>query len=199
MPRLLEAIPPRSFELIRNRILDILIDEISYQQEITYDNATILFCLERSVPFNVNELAVINVSFAEGGYQNKNVSESLGTYTYNIDVHLKANASAEYEDPDSLATIMMHSLIGKCKAILANPQYNTLGYVPGAVVFNVNCSDIKIAEQSKQDMHSSAMGRLTVIVQAKEVRELIEAALLPGYETSITIDESSSGYKYSSD
>jgi hypothetical protein len=153
MARLNAAIPSRSFEIIRDRILEILIDEITNQQEITYDNTSINFVLERSKNISVEEMPLINVS------------------------------------------LDMQTLIGKCMAILENPAYKTLGFVAG-FIGNVMAIDLNFAEAGKQDMKSTAMGRLQIAVKANEVTELITPALIEGYETRITLSDSNKGYKY---
>jgi hypothetical protein len=195
MARLNAAIPSRSFEIIRDRILEILIDEITNQQEITYDNTSINFVLERSKNISVEEMPLINVSLGRGDFSNKNTITTDGAYVFNIDVHVAADASPGYEDADTVASLDMQTLIGKCMAILENPAYKTLGFVAG-FIGNVMAIDLNFAEAGKQDMKSTAMGRLQIAVKANEVTELITPALIEGYETRITLSDSNKGYKY---
>lgn len=199
MPNIFEPIPAQSFEIIRDRILEILLDEITNQQEITYDSTSINFCQERQGPnFNYTELPLINVCLANGDYPSKNTTNANGIYYYTIDCHTKANASDEYENADTLAALNMQRLLGKCRAIMANPYYNTLAFAKGFIA-RVACVSISISEPTKGDMYSTAMGRLTVSVEANEVSELITPENIAGYQTRITIDSSTKGYKYTSD
>lgn len=195
MARILLNIPPRAFELIRDRILEILIDEITYQQEITYDNSTINFLLERSKNISIEEMPCINVTLGRGDFSNKNTITTDGAYVFNIDVHVAADASEGYEDADSVSALNMQRLLGKCMAILENPDYKTLGFTPG-FIGGVAAVDLNIAEAGKQDAKSTAMGRLQITVKANEVTELNTPSLIVGYETQVKMGDSNKGYKY---
>ncbi len=197
MAKILLPIPPRAFELIRDRILEILIEEIVHQQEITYDSTSIDFMLERGANISHEEMPAINVTLGKGDFSNKNTITTDGQYIYNVDVHVAADATPVYEDSDSLASLNMQRLLGKCMAILQNPDYKTLGFVPG-FIGGVSAVDLNIAAAGKQDAKSTAMGRLQITVKANEVTELNTPSLVAGYETIVKISDSNKGYKYTS-
>lgn len=195
MPLIPVPIPPQSFELIRNRIADILIDEFENQFTVSSDpDLNLEFTVESASPIDKVEPPLINVSFSLGDFNNKNQGSADGTFTYNIDCYALAK-STDSESGDSKSSIKLQRLLGMCYAILSDPKYKTLGYM-APFILRSSCGQINIAEPGKRDASSITMGRLTLTVLAVQANPLIVPELIEGYDTMVKMSSSSRGYKF---
>jgi hypothetical protein len=189
-------IPKQAFELIRDRIAEILSVEMANQFALTSNTDFDMdVWVERFVPFDKEELPTINVSLATGSLAGHTQKTTEGTYTYFVDVHAKA-VSRDDEHGDSVASIKLHRLIGVCRAILENPRYKTLSF-DAPLIFNRHCESISIAEPGRQDAVSSVMGRISFVVKAIETVELLTPVLIGRSDTQVKLFENDRGYFYS--
>jgi len=193
-----QKIPEQNFELVRDRIGFILADEIAAQALIApltpELDATVH--LERFVPFDKTDMPCVNVVFASGNYDNQNTITSDGVYKYNIDVYAKSKTIGT-DGGDKLASIKLHRLLGICRAILENPQYRTLGFALPSLQ-RVTVVDIVVEQpQNTQDGSSVIMGRLTFDVSVCESVQLQTGNNISGWETSVKMDETDTGYQFS--
>lgn len=197
MPLILNVIPPQGFEIVRDRIGEILADEIlsqvtkSYNEDIDAD-----VYVERSNQNDKTELPLINISLSTGSYDNKNQGHVNGTYIYDIDIYTNAKSTDELGG-DVLAAMKLQRIMGVCRAILENPIYKTLGYEPGFIL-RTGCSDLNIAVPGagKLDTLNTLMGRLSFSVVIIESTTLIVPVLAAGYDTTIKMELTEDGYKY---
>jgi hypothetical protein len=138
----------------------------------------------------------VNVVFASGSYGNQDSRNSTGSYKYMIDFYTSAKSTAT-DGGDKLATFKLHSLLGICRAILENPQYATLG-IARPSLNRTTVADIAVEQpQNTQDGASVIMGRLTFDVSVCEGVQLIDANNIAGWETSVKMDETETGYQFS--
>jgi hypothetical protein len=189
-------IPPQNFELVRDRIAEILTTEVANQFILTSNpDFDLDIWIERSIPFDKEELPTINGNLATGSFSGHTQKTTDGTYTYFIDCFTKA-VSTDDDKGDQLASIKLQRLLGICRAILEDPKYKTLGFSPPSI-FNRHCESLSIAEPGKQDAASSVMGRLSFIVKVPETVELITPILLGRNDTRVKLFETDRGYFYS--
>ena len=88
-----EAIPQQGFDIVQNRIAEILVEEITNQiavQELT-DEVNVF--VERIEPFDKSEDVVIMVYLKEGDYDGYTQRDTQGTNMYFIDVYAGGEAS----------------------------------------------------------------------------------------------------------
>jgi len=201
MAKLNQPIQIQKFELIRNRIADILIDEITNQITLQYSDLFIIgVFIERFPTFDKTELPVINVSLARGSYDNEDVIQSDGTYTYYVDAFMRfssvQNQDGSITDGSSLAAIKVQRAIAFCRTVLKNQAYRTLGFAP-PFLNNITVSEFNIANPDREDMEHTIMARITVTVVAPETSELASARLLEGYDTQVLLGDSALGYVFS--
>jgi len=191
-------IPPQFFEVIRNRIAEILVDELDCQVLLTYDTdleATVY--VERFVPFDNTEMNAINVSFSGGPYDNQTVRDVDGSYSYFIDVFTQANTT-DADRGDTLAKFKLQKLLGVCRAIIQNPIYKTLGFQP-PFIMSRQISSIAIAQPREGETLSVVMGRLILTIVAPENTQLLTAKLIKGFDTQVKLALTDKGYIYSGD
>jgi hypothetical protein len=192
-------IPPRGFELIRDRIFSILVDEIPNQSTIQADpsiNANVF--LERYIPFNKTELPAINVNMASGNFNNKKASDGVGSYNYNIDIYCAAKTDVT-DFGDTKASLVMEKLAGICQYIFSDAQYRTLGFsfnVPFIVRVTVLDFNIKDPNTNGADGLSTVMGRINLEVMAAECNTPLSSIQLQESTTSVKVNDTEKGYKY---
>lgn len=187
-------VPEQGFEIVRNRIGEILADEfenqaLNYNPEISAN-----IFVERTQHFDHTELSAVNVCLATGSYNNKHQGSVVGTYQYNIDVYVKSKTNPD-EKGDVLAAKKLQRLLGFCRYVLEDPYYKTLGYMPG-FIGRVFAGGIAIAQPEDKDAANVMMGRLILNVQLTETNSLSTPKLIAGYETTVKIDVSTQGYYY---
>lgn len=201
MPKILTVIGPRAFEIIRNRIAEILTDEIAEQAALTSDldflNTEVF--ISSGGPEDMENLSRINVSLLNGNFGNDSRKSYDGkvkaSYLYAIDVYTNASNTKD-SAADYLATVKCEKLIGLCFAILDNPIYRSLGYDAKSFIERVKCNDFNFRSKNKVDSLNTEMGRLVFEVQADETVDLLTASVLSEFETKLTLDVSDKGYFY---
>jgi len=191
-------IPPQFFEVIRDRIAEILVDELDGQVLLTYDtDLEAKVYVERFVPFDNTEMPAINVSFSSGDYNNQTAIDADGFYSYFIDIFTRANTTDD--DPgDKLAMFKLQKLLGVCRAIIQNPIYKTLGFNP-PFIMSRQISSIAIATPKEGETLSVVMGRLILKIEAPEDVQLLTAKLIKGFDTQVKLVLTDKGFIYSGD
>lgn len=188
-------IPQQNFELVRDRIGQVLADEFARQFVLTANpDFDLDVWIERFIPFDKEELPTINVSLSAGTFANQTTKQTEGTYTYFIDVHTKAKTT-DTDKGDELATTKLHRLLGMCRAILENPGYKTLGF-DAPYLGNRRIDRLDIADPGNQEATSARMGRLSFTVRVVETTELLDAPLLTSNFTTVKIHTTNKGYFY---
>ena len=192
-------IPVQIFELIRDRIAEILSIEILNQYTLFgNEDLNLKVWLERNVPFNHSECPAINVSLAEGIFDQNTTTRSDGTYTYYVDVYHKGK-SDEIEGGYLKSNRSNQRVLGVVRYILEDPQYKRLGFQAPSIGGR-NIRNFQISEASNnQDSTSITMSRLTFEVRCPEIEELLDANIISSAITSLTLNESDNGYFYEYD
>lgn len=194
MAKITKVIQPDNIEFVRDRIAAVLIEELGNQAQLTYDlHLDPQVTLENTNAEDIVNMALVNISVAAGTYDNKDYRSVKGTYTFFIDCYTKAKTTQQIPG-NYLAAQRLQKLMRLCRAILNDPIYKTLGFQPG-FIYRVYLSGFDIRNMpGKNDTNNSAMGRLTLVVEATENDNLITPKLIEGYETKLNIGNSSAGY-----
>lgn len=194
------VIGKQSYEIVRDRIAIILRSEVLNQFLISGDyeiDATVF--LERMDKINTSELdagPIVVVALATGDYSNQDVTQSMGTYQYLIDVYTKAKTNSTYGG-DSRSRIHCQRMLGICRTILEATQYLTLGYVNFVMSRKIN--SIQIAEPDDTGADSITRGRLILEVRVPEFQQQVTAQLIDGSDTQMFIDITEEGFYFVND
>lgn len=191
-------IPLQSFELVLQRLGEILALEFANQHVL--DNAFVAprVYINRFIPINAEtEVPAINVSYYHGKYENENVKKQDGVYVFNIDVYTAAPTTSEVSG-DTKSRSLMDRLMGMVRSIIMNPAYLTLGYTaPSSIVIGRTIHQMLILQQGEvADMLSSVCGRVQVMVKAIETMELVVGVPLHLLTTKVLLNESDKGFYY---
>lgn len=194
-------INPQGDEIIRDRIGEILKDELDNQYlQYNSDAAVEGVWIERVVPFDITELNAVNVTTPKGDYENWHQGSMDGVYMFNIDVHTMA-PSTDTDGGDMRSHFALKRLLGICRYILSDPKYKTLGFAPGFIEWvRIMGYDIKANYRDRDGLWAtalnSAMGRLSISVKANETNTLIVPPLLEEHITQLRLALTNKGYKY---
>jgi len=193
--KITDIIEVANFELIRDKIGEILALELANQANLASDedfNATVY--IERFTPPNYTECPMVNVVFTNVPYDYSDIEVQRGKITYYIDVYSQAVTSPTKRG-DKTASLQLHKLIRAIRYILQSVEYHTLGFDDGVVLNVDKVSNIQISEpQNTQDGNGIILGRLTVQILANESVTEIEGRAFEGSDTSIDMEDKT-GYK----
>jgi hypothetical protein len=189
-------IPPASFELVRDRLGEILAVEFKRQFMLSglyYINIQVW--VERFVPFDKSEMPAINVVLADGKYDNQDVRQADGTYNFYIECYANAASMPGDKRGDVEAMRRLHRILAIARGIIQSPKYLNLGFkVPK--VMRRQIESLTIAQPDANDGLASCMGRLVLNVRVPEIGELMKACDIDGWETSVKLEETDKGYRY---
>lgn len=192
------AIPPEGFEYVRDRIADILADEIGGQYSYTSDPELqfVSVSLEGDVPSDKQEVikTVISISLGKTEYGSAHQGCHSAKYTFFLDVHTGAKSTAS-QAGDAKAAIRAQRFAGLVRAILENPAYNTLGFVK-PFISRVSMREFDIAAQVQADSRYSSMIRLYFEVELPEISLAVAPDLIEGYQTVVQVGTTGLGYIY---
>lgn len=195
MAKIVEIIPPSIFELIGDSIANILLEELSNQVLLTYDEtiATNIF-LERIVPPNESEFPCIFIGMASLDADPSRVTAGDGVITYFIDLYFQEIGNEE-EVPGSIATRQMKRTAGLIRQILKNPSYLCLDF-PRGIIGKTVVSRINIIDNMKQDTNNTVVGRITFEVSAIDKYELLRGTNWTRFTSVVNIGDTDAGHKY---
>jgi hypothetical protein len=187
---------PASFELIRDRIAEILYNELLVAYEYTdldWMDVRRVY-IDRYIPFNESELPAVNVGVARVDLDGHTVVQSDGTTTYMIDVIAGAKTS-QTRDGGAIAQAQMQRLVGLCRAIIEHTEYKTLGFTPPFIMFR-RITQLMFNPSETKDLFSVARGRIMLMVKAPESNGLYVPSPIGSYKTVVTLHDSDKGYLY---
>lgn len=195
MPQIDSIISSQKFELIRDRIADILIDEINGQAELGNDVGLSALYVENHIPIDNVKLPAIVVSIGRASYQNKSQISVDGSYDFYIDVFSKGVAG-DTKNGDAVASLKVQKIVGMVRAILENPAYMTLGFAKPFSCRSI-ISEINFGTIQDKDEKNVQMARMTFNIVAPESVNLREMNVIYEYATSVRIADSNAGYLFS--
>lgn len=194
-PRLEKIIPAQNFELIRDRLAEILLCELQNQKLLGAIDLVPSVWMERITPFDETDIPAVNILLLQGDYSNKNQLSTVGEYSFAVDIYT-AEKSTTNSDGDQLSAISIHRMLGMCRAILENPAYKTLGFVPPfnctTLVKGFQFADFNI----RSDANSTRMARLNFMAKVPEAVEIKDPIGHAFPSTRVKLCLTNKGYRY---
>lgn len=189
-------IPPQNYELVRDSVFDIIKLELTNQATLAADpelDAKVF--KERFIPINKEQHPALNIMLVRGDYDNMDVVDTRGTYTYFIDVFTRAKET-DAEKGDTIAALKLQRILGIVRTILEDPQYRTLTFVAPSIE-HTEIKEISISQpNNNQDSFNSIMGRLTFMVVVSEGVKLLTANDIAGIDANVEIGDSGKGHVF---
>ncbi len=195
MPLINRIIDPRAYEVIRDRIGEILAIELLNQESLTYDELfNVPVFVQRSKPVNQDEDKIINVSVDSSRYSGQTTVSANGDYTFFIDV-VVTGASTSDGRGDVLTAHKAQRLAGVVCAILEDPQYITLGFARPFIgrshVIEITPGTIERGEATELNVV-----RVTMNVQSIQSEVPQEGIPLLESSTSVYLAETDFGFQF---
>lgn len=188
-------IPPRAYELIRDRIGNILAVELMNQEAITYDELfDVPVFVQRSKPVNQDEPKIINVSFDTGRFSGQTVISANGDFTFYIDV-IVTGQSTQTGRGDVLTNYNAQKLAGVCCGILEDPQYITLGF-NRPFIGRSHVTDIAPGMIERGEATELSVVRITLNVFCLQNEPAITGIPLSQNLTTVHLGETNLGFQY---
>lgn len=195
MPLINRIIDPRTYEVIRDRIGEILTIELLNQFNLTEN---ILFnvpvFVQRSKPVNQDEDKIINVSVDSSRYSGQTTLTANGDYTFFIDV-VVTGASTSDGRGDVLTAHKAQKLAGVVAGILEDPQYITLGFAK-PFIGRSHVMEITPGTIERGEVTELNVVRVTMNVQSIQSEVPQEGIPLTESATSVYLAETELGFQF---
>lgn len=200
-----EIIPPQGFDLVGNRIAEILTMEVANQVTIQDFQETVDVYLERIEPMDKNEDVMISVALSQGDFEGQNMRDVQGTYRYFIDLftsgYAEEDPDGEITKPSIVSKNKLYRYLGLIRYILSSGKLNTLGFAPGLIGGKYIAKIIIDTDYSNFGNHSNYDGayirfaRFWYDVRVQENQLLWDSEPLLGNDTLFTYENTSKGTK----
>lgn len=188
------AIGKQGFEIVKDRIVEILTVELNNQKLIQEFEEDIEVFNERITPMDSSENLYFNVLLDSANYNNKNQTNNNGATIYFIDIYTSGKAGNQTGTSDSIRR--RDKFLGMCRYILSDTRYNTLGFDYGLIAGTQVDSFSTLDPSQKEDSSFTAFARLQFSVRILENQTLWDGVNLLISDTNVKLDETPKGYKY---
>lgn len=187
--KITNQIPVQNFELIRDKIAEILALELPIQ---TAASSIKKVWIERFIPFNLEELPAINVTYDNTPYDRHDPKSRHGENQYYIDITTNAKHTAT-EKGDVLASKNAQRIAGIVSYILSSGEYRTLDFAPG-IIQSRWVSDLRMGRLSEGDSLHTIIARITFKVRSSETVGDLTGIAGEVFTSKIQLDETDKGY-----
>lgn len=185
-----ELIPDQPFQIIQNRIGEILLEEITAQHALQSLESSFELFVERIHPYDVSEDVVITLACREQDNEEYTQQSSQGKNLYFIDIFCGGIESADRSMSEDVR-LKLFKYVGIVKYILNSGKYPTLG-LPRGLIGNKHVKKVTFdTDYSNWGNHSNYDGagirfcRILFSVMAKEETELWQGIPLQGNDSVV--------------
>lgn len=195
---LTETIGAQGFELVGNRIAEILVEEIANQIAVQGFEETVEGFLERIEPMDKSEDVMFSVAFREGDYEGQTQRDVQGNCMYFIDLFVSGYGQGETA-PSIVSKNKLFRYLGLIRYILSSGKMPTLKFPPGLIGGKYIKKIILDTDYSNFGNHSNYDGayirfaRIIYIVRVLENQSLWDGIPLEGNNTQITYENTTKG------
>lgn len=185
-----ELIPDQPFQIIQNRLGEILLEEITAQHELQNLDSSFEFFVERISPYDKSEDVVVTLACREQDNQEYTQRNSQGQNVYFIDVFC-GGIETEDQSMSENVRLKLFKYVGIIKYILNSGKYPTLGFRKGLignkhvkkVTFDTDYSNW--GNHSNYDASGIRFCRIIFLVMALEETQAWEGIPLQGNDSII--------------
>lgn len=185
-----ELIPDQPFQIIQNRIGEILLEEITAQHTLQNLDSSFKFFVERIEPYDKSEDVVITLACREQDNIEYTQQSSQGQNLYFIDIFCGGIESDDRSMSEDVR-LKLFKYVGIVKYILNSGKYPRLGFPPGLIA-NKHVKKVTFdTDYSNWGNHSNYDGsgirfcRILFSVTAKEETQLWEGIPLQGNDSVV--------------
>lgn len=186
-------IPRQNFEIIHDRIGEILVGELDFQAaNYNTDLENLVIYKERDIPFHPSEMPSVNVTLFRGEFEMQTLIQHNGRYQYAIEGYFQGKGSDDVAG-DTVGMIKLQRLMGTIRAIIMNPKYRTLGF-DNPLIINRHLESIEFGKPVRQDSSHTVMARMVLVVSVPETTEYVDAINAAGFNTDVKLNLTEKGY-----
>ena len=195
-----QIVPPQAFEIVRDRIAQVLNDE--FQNQATLMNtavpnsgiylASTVVDVELKKPVDKTEVPTVIVSVIEDTFSDKDQRSMKGLVSYAVDVYTSGKQTGNIPG-DKVSGLRLQKMLGLIRYILSDAIYKTLLFAPG-VIGGTMVNGFQIRANDPNDADNTSMARLAFGVIVLEQNTLLAAPMVSGTQTTTTFDNTSIGY-----
>lgn len=185
-----EIIPDQPFQIIQNKIGEILLEEITAQHALQSLESSFELFVERIHPYDVSEDVVITLACREQDNQEYTQQSSHGQNLYFIDIFCGGIESSNRSLSEDVR-LKLFKYVGIVKYILNSGKYPTLGFARG-LIGNKHVKKVTFdTDYSNWGNHSNYDGsgirfcRILFLVTAREETELWQGIPLQGNDSVV--------------
>lgn len=195
MARINYAITDDYFEIIRDKIAEILLDELPNQATLL-NNPDLNFTQiwkERTTNFNLNELPALNLSTSEVGYNDKFPGERYTTPVYFIDIYV-SKIHEQNNNADQLSMDAGWRIARVIQGVLDHDEYKDLTIAPF-----VRHAEVRVTRAGEAD--SDGGGKVSIIrveymVDTYSSQGALDPEQILGSDTTVRLNDTEKGYFY---
>lgn len=190
-------IQSQNFELVTDRICEILTDELAEQFNLTANSLfQAVVWKERFIAFDKTELPAINVFYENSDFDRNTPETSAGNAKYAIEIVVSAKHT-DSERGDIAASLKCQKLLGVLRYILKNPNYIRLGFdVADNFIYGTEVEEIRMQQPDNKEGMNIIGGQLLFNVRLEESNGKITPVTAEGYATSVKLNNTEKGYKF---
>lgn len=201
MALITEIIPVQGFEIVQNRIGEILLMELQNQKTLQGITSDFGVFLEREEPYDKSEDVMITVMLHGSDYTGFTQKDSQGNTSYIIDV-FAGGFGTSTQQPSLVARRKIFEYVGMIRYILSSAKYQTLGLPYGliggkyveSIKFDIDFSNF--GNHSNYDGSFIRFARILFTVRIQENQALWDGIPLLGNDTLVTLDETNKGFQF---
>lgn len=196
-----EPIVNQGFDIVNNRILSILTEEIANQQTLQGFTETVDIFSERIEPFDKNQDVMITSAFRQATFDGQTTRDSQGEYHYFIDIF-----ASGYGTPDNDASIVsknkLFRYLGLVRYILSSGKYLTLGFDRGLIggkyieKITLDTDYSNFGNHSNYDGSYIRFARIIFRVRVQENQLLWDGIPLNGNTSTVTLNNTEQGTQF---
>lgn len=192
-----EIIPQQNFEIIHDKIGEVLLTELDNQKVLQPARLTEEVGVFKERITSVDHTEEVVISVLLDGFQSSYATQSdqQNRTNYFIDIYASGKAETN-QDGDDVVGTKLQKYLGLCRYILQSHKYKTLG-LPLGTIGNTNVDSGQMFEQQNtQDASFSRMCRIGFSVKIMENQNLWDGIALDNNITKVLLDLTDKGYQY---
>lgn len=193
-----ETIQPRSWISVRDRIGQIIKDNLFYQYSVNYiDWLDCDVFVERWAPITTEETTlrpVICVSVESITPTNETLIDSDQLVTFNIMTHTSEPATPG-KGSDENSSFSNQDISSVIHGIFSHPKLIKLGF-PAPFIMRRRVSDIKFGKVDRKESYGLIVSIITLEVLFSQNEPVETGVPIAGYVTSMKMKDTNRGYKF---
>lgn len=204
--RITQRIPSQRFEIIKDRIAEIILCELESQKALNVQDKETLAILnntklfsERMRKLSSSQSYAIVLINASMDFSNQHQTYSKNAVTYFLDFY-GGDTSSQNIAGDTRSADRTQRLIGIVRSILESPHWARLGFDPSIseqIIASRKIQTVRRMEEvDTRDSMDSVMYRMLFMVETSETTETLSGVDLKNAITNVKISDTELGYEY---